>query len=220
MFSIIVKTVRDLLSPTVLGFILKTGLGSFLFWIAVLWMFWKEFESFVASYIAMIPYVGRWEWFQGSGIFLAALAVAYILVIVSVSVLTSLFSEGILKKLAAKHYPGISPAGSASLYRSAYYTLKAGTVFITLFVLTFPLIFVPVIGQVWILWLWSILLKEPMVYDVGSLFGRDETLSAERKRGAGFIAMIAATFNYIPFLNIFAPLFAQILFMHYLLKNG
>ncbi|WP_457608386.1 EI24 domain-containing protein [Nitratifractor sp.] len=210
-------TLRDILSPSVLGFILKVGLGSFLFWGVVLWMGWGPFEHFVASYVAKIPFVGSWSWFQETGAFLAALVTGYALVVVTISILTSLFSEKLLLKLAAREYPQVRPVGSAAVHRSLYYTIKAALVFLLLFLLTLPLIFVPILGQVWMLWLWSILLKEPTVYDVGSLFIDDPVELKKRSKGAGLIAMIAALFNYVPFLNIFAPLFAQILFLHHLL---
>jgi len=122
-------------------------------------------------------------------------------------------------KLAAKEYPAVTPVGSASIHRSIYYTVKASLVFLLLFLLTLPLIFVPLFGQIWMLWLWSILLKEPTVYDVGSLFIPDPKELKQRGKKAGLIALVAATFNYLPFLSIFAPLFAQILFLHYILGS-
>ncbi len=217
--KILQRTFRDILSPSVLGFILKVGLGAFLFWIVVLWLFWGPFEHFVASYLGMIPWIGRFAWFQASGAFLAALAVGYALVVITISFLTSLLSEKLLLRLAAREYPEVKPAGSAAIHRSIYYTLKASAIFLILFLFTLPLIFVPVFGQFWMLWLWSILLKDPTVYDVGSLFIADETELKRRSKKARLIALIAAAFNYIPILNIFAPLFAQILFLHYLLGN-
>jgi len=216
--SVLAKSLRDMLSPAVLGFILKVGLGSFLFWIIVLRLAWDPFEHFVASYIAMIPWVGHLTWFQESGAFLAALATGYALVVVTISILTSLFGEKVILRLAAREYPDVRPvAGGGKIHRSIYYTLKASFVFLLLFLLTLPLIFVPVFGQFWMLWLWSVLLREPTIYDVGSLFIPDEKELRRRGGKARLIALVAALFNYIPLLNIFAPLFAQILFMHYLL---
>jgi len=218
--AILAKTFRDILGPSVLGFILKVGLGSFLFWTVVLRLLWEPFEKLVGSWIAMIPFVGSWEWFRTTGAVLAELAVGYALVIVTVSLLTSLLSEKLLLRLAEREYPRMRPVGSAKIHRSVYYTVKAGVVFLLLFLLTLPLIFVPVLGQVWMLWLWSILLREPTIYDVGSLFVTDEKKLKYLGRKARLIAWIAAGFNYIPFLNIFSPLFAQILFLHYLLGTG
>ena len=42
--------------------------------------------------------------------------------------------------------------------------------------------------------------------------------SSKRKaKKSTLIAMIASLFNYVPVLNIFAPVFAQILFLHHIL---
>jgi hypothetical protein len=217
--AILAKTFRDILSPDVLGFILKVGLGSFLFWIIVLRLLWDPFEKLVGSWIAMIPFVGNWEWFQTTGALLAELAVGYALVIVTISLATSLWSEKLLLRLAEREYPTLRPVGSAKIHRSIYYTVKASVVFLLLFLFTLPLIFVPLFGQLWMLWLWSILLREPTVYDVGSLFIPEEAQLKRLGKKARLIALIAAAFNYIPFLNIFAPLFAQILFLHYIANN-
>ncbi|MEA3418933.1 MAG: EI24 domain-containing protein, partial [Campylobacterota bacterium] len=132
-------------------------------------------------------------------------------------ILTSLLSEPLLIKLAQKHYPGKPVVGSPNIATSVYLSLKAGLVFLLLFLFTFPLIFIPILGQVWMLWLWSILIKEPNTYDVGSLFIADKAVLKQKRKSSGIIAMIASLFNYIPVLNIFAPLFGQILFLHQIL---
>jgi len=67
------------------------------------------------------------------------------------------------------------------------------------------------------LWLWSIIIKEPTAYDVSSLFIADKKMVKEKTKKSRVIAMIASLFNYVPVLNIFAPVFAQILFLHNIL---
>ncbi len=212
----VTKSLRDILSPMILGFILKIGVGAILFWILTLSLFWKPFKDFVASYMSLIPLIGDWEWFQATGALLAALALAYMLIIVTISILTSLFSEKILIRLAKKEY-GIDPVDTPSIHHSLYRTFKASLIFLLLFLVTMPLIFVPIIGQLWMLWLWSILLREPTIYDVGTLFISDPVKLKYLSRKSRLIALTAALFNYIPILNIFAPLFAQILFLHHIL---
>jgi hypothetical protein len=69
------------------------------------------------------------------------------------------------------------------------------------------------------LYLWSILLKDPTVYDVGALFITDKNKLRVVSKKATLIAMTGSLFNYIPILNLFAPVFAQILFLHHLLKS-
>ena len=220
LFSAISKTTRDILSPKVLWFIIKIGFASSVFWIAVLYYFWAPFEQFVAKFVAKIPFVGGWEWFQETGAFVMALLLGYTLIILTISNLTSFFSEGIILSLAKKDYPDIEPVKAGETHRSIYYTIKATLYFVFMFILCLPLIFIPIIGQTIILtWLWSILLKEPMIYDVGTLFIKDEKELGIKSKKAWLIAMLASLFNYIPVLNIFAPLYSQILFMHYILSQ-
>jgi len=220
MQKVIARSLSDILSPAVLSFILKVGFGSILFWVLALWLSWDYYEGLIAAYINKIPFVGHFEWFQSGGAFLAAILVGYMLIIITVSILTSLYSEPLLVKLAERHYPHAKVVGSPNVGTSIVLSLKAGLVFLLLFLFTFPLIFVPILGQVWMLWLWSLLIKEPNTYDVGSLFISDRrTLKAQKKK-AWLVAMIASLFNYIPLLNIFAPLFGQILFLHQILGDS
>ena len=215
MYQTILKSLRDILSPTVLGFILKVGLGSIALWLTIFWLFWDQFETFVSSYLSWIP----WEWLQSSISYIAAPLVGYTLIILTISTLTSLYSEKLLIKIAKKHYPQQMVQENIALTGSMVAMVKSSLIFILLFVVLFPFIFVPVLGQVVMLYLWSILLRDPMIYDVGTLFIHDPKVLKKRQKGSTFIAMIASLFNYIPLLNIFATIFAQILFLHHILKN-
>jgi len=212
MKHIISKSLNDIFSKDVLIFILKIGLGSILAWLVILWLTWDSYFTFIASYIQGIPFIGGWEWFQEAGAFISALIIAYMLIIISISTLTSMYSQALLKKLAKKHYPNIGTDASSSMATSMWLSAKAGLIFLVLFIFTFPLIFIPILGQIWMLWLWSILIKEPIAYDVGSLF-----IEKQKIKKSSSIAMTASLFNYVPVLNIFAVIFAQILFLHHIL---
>ena len=211
------KSIQDIFSPEVLLFVLKIGFGSIISWIIILWTSWDLYSSFIALYIQKVPLIGDWEWVQSGGSFFIALVVAYMLIIITISAFTSFFSEPLLKKLAKKHYPSVEATGSPNIGKSIMLTLKASIVFLLVFLLSFPLLFIPVLGQIWMLWLWGILIKEPTVYDVSSLFTTQNSTFDAKSKSAGITAMFASLFNYIPLLNIFAPVFAQILFLHQIL---
>ena len=217
MKKILSKSLQDIVSKDVISFVLKVGFGSILLWIILLWASWDLYAGMIATYIQKIPFVGSWEWFQSSGAFLTALILGYMLIIITISIFTSLYSEPLLIKLAKKHYPNISIVGSPNITTSVILSIKAGFIFLLLFLFTFPLIFIPILGQIWMLWLWSLLIKEPTAYDVAPLFIADKKKVKEKTKKSGIIAMIASLFNYVPVLNIFAPVFAQILFLHNIL---
>jgi len=215
MKQIIIKSFQDMLSKEVVLFVLKIGFISLAITLFLTWNMWGVLTSFISSYLSWIP----WEWLQTSGASVASFSVAYMLFIIIVALLTSLYSEKLLIALAKKRYSDVPVVGSADIMTSIFLTLKASVVFLLLFILTLPLLFIPILGQVVILYLWSVLLKEPTIYDVGSLFINDKTLLKEKSKQTRVLAMIAALFNYIPLLNIFAPVFAQILFLHHILKE-
>jgi hypothetical protein len=209
------KSLQDILSPMVLKFILKIGIGSIILWVTILSYFWSSFSSFITSYLTWIPF----EWLQNSVAYIAAPFVGYTLIIITIAILTSLFSEGLLIKLAKKHYPEKQAIASPSIMGSVSSTLSSTLVFAILYLILFPTFFIPIIGQAIMLYVWSILLKAPTVHDVGGLFITDKKeLKAKRKK-SNLIAMTASLFNYIPLLNIFAPIFAQIMFLHHILAK-
>ena len=215
MKQIITKSLQDMLSKDVILFVLKMGLISLAVTSLLTWNLWDTFNNLIASYLSWIP----WEWLQTSGASVATFSLAYMLFIIIVSLLTSLYSEKLLIALAKKRYPDIPVVGSANITTSIILTLKASIIFLLLFMITLPLLFIPMFGQVLVLYLWSILLKEPTIYDVGALFIDDKKVLKEKKKKTRVLAMVAALFNYVPLVNIFAPVFAQILFLHHILKE-
>ncbi|MCW8822231.1 MAG: EI24 domain-containing protein [Sulfurovum sp.] len=213
MNKIITKSLQDILSKNVILFVLKMGLISLAVTTILAWNMWDTLTNIITSYLSWIP----WEWLQTSGASVATFSFAYMLFIILVSLLTSLYSEKLLIDLAKKRYPDIEVVGSANISTSIILTLKASIIFLLLFILTLPLLFIPIFGQIVLLYLWSILLKEPTIYDVGALFISDQKILKEKKKKTRILAMLASLFNYVPLVNIFAAVFAQILFLHHIL---
>jgi len=213
MKNAITKSLQDILSSEVLLFVLKIGFGAIASTGIFIYLFWSILSSFITSYLSWIP----WEWLQTTGASAATIALAYMLIIIMISILTSLYAEPLLIKLAKKHYPHTAVVGSPNISTSVYLSIKSGLIFLFIFMFTFPIIFIPIVGQIYMLWLWSIIIKEPTAYDVSSLFIADKKIVKEKTKKSRIIAMIASLFNYVPVLNIFAPVFAQILFLHNIL---
>jgi len=216
MTNTIKKSLQDIFSPMVLKFILKVGLGSIALWVVLLTYFWTPFSTFIVSYLTWIPF----EWLQTTVAAIAAPLAGYILIIVTISTLTSMYSEGVLIALAKKHYPQEKVVASPSITGGIIVTLRSGLLFLVLIVVLFPLLFIPILGQLLMLWLSSILLKAPTVHDVGGLFIAEKAELKQKRKKSTLIAMIASLFNYVPVLNIFAPLFAQIMFLHHILGKN
>ncbi len=209
----LLKSSRDIFSKDVIIFVFQIGSIAFVLSSLFVWYFWGGLTSFITSYLSWIP----WEWLQTSGAKVMTFGLAYMIFIIVVALLTSLYSEKLLIKLAKKHYPDVTVIGTANISTSILLTLKASIIFLVLFILLLAFIFIPVIGQIVLLYLWSVLLREPTFYDVSALFISDKKVLKEKKKTTRPLAMIASLFNYIPVMNAFAPVFAQILFLHHIL---
>jgi hypothetical protein len=207
------KSFRDIFSKEVLLFVLKVTLISLAITFALLWGVKDSLNAFIVSYLSWIP----WEWLQTTGASVASIALSYMVFIVMISIVTSFMIEPLLIKLAKKHYPEVKVVGTPNISTSLILSLKSAMIMFIIFMFTFPIMFIPLVGAVYMLWLWSILLKNPTIYDVSSLFIEDKNEIKGKTKKSTMLAMIAAGFNYIPIINIFSAVFAQILFLHYIL---
>ncbi|MCB4744670.1 MAG: hypothetical protein LGB07_03330 [Sulfurovum sp.] len=208
MNTIIIKSFKDIFSSAVLLFIFKVGMISTVITWGLIWLLGDILKGFIINYLGWIP----WEWAQTTGASIAIVAVGYMLFILTLSVVTSFMIEPLLIMLAQKHYPYAKVVNSSSVMKSTILSIRSGLSFFFLFLFLLPLMFIPLIGAIWMLWLWSIPIKDSSIYDIQSLF-----MPQEQKievKNATVLAMVAAIFNYIPILNIFTPVFAEIIFLH------
>ena len=213
MSSVYSKSLKDIFSFDVIIFVINMTLLSLIVSIGFINYFWEDLALIIQSYLSWIP----WEWIQTSGANLIVFIFSYMIFLITLSIFNSLFSEKLLIKLAKKSYPKAIIKGSPNIINSLIITIKSSIIFIILFIIFIPLLFIPILGQVLIVYLWSILLKKPTIYDVGSLFINDKEELKEKRKKTTTLAMVASLFNYIPLLNTFAPIFVQILFLHHIL---
>ncbi|MCB4743524.1 MAG: hypothetical protein LGB54_04130 [Sulfurovum sp.] len=208
MNTIIIKSFKDIFSSAVLLFIFKVGMISTVITWGLIWLLGDILKGFIINYLGWIP----WEWAQTTGASIAIVAVGYMLFILTLSVVTSFMIEPLLIMLAQKHYPYAKVVNSSSVMKSTILSIRSGLSFFFLFLFLLPLMFIPLIGAIWMLWLWSIPIKDSSIYDIQSLFVPQE--QKIEVKNATVLAMVAAIFNYIPILNIFTPVFAEIIFLH------
>jgi hypothetical protein len=207
----VIKSFKDLFSGMVLGYVAKIALLSLVLSGVVVWLFGGMIGSVVSSYLSFIP----WEWLQQSGLAIIKVLISYMIFISIHAILTSVMIEPLLIKLIKKHYPTMPIVGSPDTKKSIIISIKAALVFLGVFLVTLPISFVPLVGAVWMLWVWSLLIKEPTIYDIHSLISSDTHKKLLTSKQSTIMAMIASGFNYIPVLNILSTVYAYILFLHF-----
>jgi hypothetical protein len=189
------------------------GLGSALFW-GVVWWFGGDYiyEQFL-KLLTWLPF----ETVEKSLAYLIGFYIIYTGIIVSLIFVATLFSSKFLYNIKQKHFP-YDRMYEDHGYNNIKQALKDTAIFAGASVLSFPLLFIPIVNFIILVGLWVWLMKETFTYDVAA-FVFDEINKEklkEYKAALWGITILGSMFNFIPILNAFAPYFTQITMFYYL----
>jgi len=152
----------------------------------------------------------------------AAVMSVYLLyngLIVTMAALASLRSKYILEDLRAEQYPSEKLLGSARETFTS--TLRIILIFSGVSILTFPLLFIPILNIIvqFSLWIW--LYKNMFNKDVCALYCNEEEQRGVKNHKWEFwaISSISSVMSFLPFINFFAPYFAEIAMFHFVMKT-
>ena len=219
MLSIFLKSLRDFLRPKILFISLLPIFAAALIWGGVFYLFYDQIHAALLQWMAYIPYLDSElllkaiEWVGGAFIY-------YQLLILTSVMIVGLIADGVVDRVNKRSYELVK-SGFGSLGGSMLISLKSNLVFVLLFILTLPLIFVPVLNVVIQLLLWVVLIRTPLFYDSLAMYAtRKEYLALKASQGlAGFtIALAAASLFLIPLVGVFVYVLQLLFFTHFNLQ--
>ena len=182
-----------------------TALGSILFW-STIFILKKEFLiNYISHILKILPFQTVEELLS---IFLAILFF-YLLYCVTLSISFLFIFIPKLIDIATQEYPQI-PYNEISYKKLFFIATKDLIIYIILATLLYPFMLIPFINIFILMFLWAYMVKDSYYHTVNSLF--DITLTKKEK----WVLAIMSTFlNFLPIINIFAPLFGILEFLHY-----
>jgi hypothetical protein len=178
--------------------------------------------SFIHSYVALLPFGESINNILSSvGSTIVLMFLYYELVILSIGIFSSFFVDKITSIINEKYYN--LPERKTSLIEGIWVSIKGVINFVIFFVLTFYLLFVPVVNIFYQVFLWSLAIKKPLVFDSTALFC--DYKEFERKNNLKIWAIIFFTsfIYFIPILSFFGYTLQLIIMTHFSLsrcKNG
>lgn len=217
LLQIVLRATRDLLRPEMLWHALWPPLVAFAGWSAVAWFAWQPAAAWV---VAELP---DWSWLAWLGPWLAHVAVFFVfapLVYFTALLLVATFAlPRMMTIIAARDYPDVSRQGSASaaFWGSLANTLAAGAIFIFGWLLTLPLLLIPgalfILPLAWSAWLNQRAFRFDALAEHARPAERIALIGRVRGKlyGAGLTSALAA---HVPLVNLLAPAFAAVLFVH------
>lgn len=217
------RAFRDLFQFQVLWIVVWPILAASLVWLILGVAFWGTFSGWIASALTAI---GIQTWLEGvepRWIAYGIQAIAHLIlfvpaVFVTALVITALFAmPALIRLVSSRDYPQLERKEGGGLMGSVMNALVALSIFIAIWVITLPLWFagmgavIPFVATAYLnqrLFRYDALAEHASGEEMRTIF------SAERPSlwGLGLATGLA---QFVPFLNLFAPVLAALAFIHF-----
>lgn len=220
--------VRNLLHPAVLGVLLAPMLVALAVWIGLAWWLWDAWVVAIRDGLVAAA-DGRWFGNLEMTPFAGVAAVLLLLLILPGILVTSMliaavFAMPVLVELVArKDYTALERRKGGTAIGSGWNALSALVAFLALWILTLPLWLIIGLFAAPLPWLLSAYLNQRLFrYDALS----EHADAAEMRRifqdrfaGLVVLGLITGALYFVPVLNLVAPTFSALAFIHYCLAE-
>ena len=226
-FEALSRAFRDLFRFQVLWIVIWPILVAALLWLILGVVFWSTFSGWIASGLTAI---GIQTWLEGVeprwiayGIQAGAHLILFVpLVFVTALVITALFAmTALIRLVASRDYPQLERENGGGFTGSLLNAMIALGIFIAIWLITLPLwlagvgVIIPFIASAYLnqrLFRYDALAEHASRDEMQSIF------SAERPSLWG-LGLLTGLVQFIPFLNMFAPVLAALAFIHFCLAR-
>ncbi|MDG6773849.1 EI24 domain-containing protein [Thiomicrorhabdus sp. ZW0627] len=188
----------------------------------------QDFNSWTTSAeetIGSIPLIGGMIlWILGFAITVIAGVLGVLLgsylILLFAMIITGFMTDSLVKAVHDKHYPHTHYEGHGTMSGMLWKLLKFGLLMLLLFLVTVPMLFIPLINILWFWLLGFLFFRYSVVLDVGQVILPEKIFNEVKSLGnwtstlalAGFFAL-----SLLPVLSLFAPVLAVIAMAHYYL---
>ena len=190
----------------------RIGLLSALFW-SMVWFFAHGY--IYAQFLKLLTWL-PFETVQKGLAYLIAFYIIYTGIIVTIIFVTSMFSSSYLSEIREQFFPYDKMYDDYE-YKTVVKTLKDAGVFLGLSIISFPLLFIPVLNFFILVGLWTWMMKDTISYDTAAfVFGEVEKEKLKEYKGAIWgLNIMGSFFNFIPVFNVFGPYFTELALFYY-----
>ena len=220
------RALKSLLTPGILWHLLWPTVLAVAFWIAVAWMSWDTVGAGVERLFVEVSWLNwilqRWEASALAGAIFVKVVLGLLLIPLIYG--TAMFIVAVfalplmLERVAAKDYPELERYNGGTLAGSIGNALVAVLVFLFGWIVTLPLWLIPGMGIVLPVLLAGYLNYRGYSYDALSAHAGADELDGvlARERGGLYLAgVVAGLLAFVPVLNLIAPAYAGLAFIHY-----
>lgn len=212
------RSLRDLTRGDVLWQALWPPLAALLFWVIAGWLAWDVGIAWLEQLIPALPWQG-WEFLsRWAAVFLMLAALGVLIYLTAITLVAVFALPRLLNIVAARDYPELGRHGENVFWGSLGNTLIAGVIFLVLGLLMLPLLLIP--GMLLVLPLMLVAWMNQRTFRVDALAEHAtptelRRIGREQRKGFYIAGVATAVAANVPVLNLLAPAFTALVFVHY-----
>ena len=191
---------------------LLIGLLSAAFW-SVVWFY--EGGYIYSQFLKLLTWL-PFETIEKGLSYLIGFYIIYTGIVVTIIFVTSAYSTAFLQRVKERHFPYDRMYDDFE-YKTIKQTIKDTAIFTAASIISFPLLFIPIVNFIILVGLWIWLMKDTLACDTAAfVFGEVDKEKLKEYKGAIWgIALIGSLFNFIPVFNVFGPYFTELAMFYY-----
>lgn len=223
------RALRSLSQPSILWHLIWPTLVAIVLWGMIAWHFWDQAAIAVVNTFNDLPWL---RWIISSGDATTVIAAAAVKILLWLMLLPLVYATALiivatfalplmLERVGDRDYAELEKRRGGTIAGSVANALLALAVFLVVGLLSLPLWLIPGFGLAIPLLLSAYLNQRAYRYDALMQHAdREEirTLIARERGGLYLVGIGAGLLAYVPFVNLLAPAFAGLAFVHYCLE--
>lgn len=220
MLPVFAKSLKDFFDLKILFISVLPITGAALVWGLVFYVFSTQIDNALSSLLGYIPFLDN-AWVRGTVELVGGVFIYYELLIITAIMIVGIIADWVVDRVNSKSYQ-LDKRGFGSLAGSMLISLKSNLLFMLLFVLFLPLIFIPLINIIVHLYLWMVLIRTPLFYDSIAMYATQAEymkLKKSNRFSTWIIALSAASLFLIPLVGVFIYVLQLLFFTHYNLQR-
>ncbi|UJP06270.1 MAG: EI24 domain-containing protein [Nitrosomonas sp.] len=226
-FNATISALRDLLRFKIAWIIIWPILAATVVWISIGIIFKEQFYELIVLLLEYIG-IGEWlrslqhDWITSAIIGLIDVLIFIPLIVVTTLIITAIFvTPALIKLVANRHHPDLKRKNGGTLSGTLLNTMLATGAFILIWLITLPLwplgigFFVPFVAA-------AFMNQQLFRYDALSEHATKEEINqicTEHRLSLWGLGLLTGLIQFVPFLNLLAPTFTALAFIHFGLEH-
>jgi hypothetical protein len=219
----LLRALRSLFHPAILLMVILPFMGALIVWIGLLMAFWNPWSRALASAVHLNQVAGMltaWhlDWLATGSTTLLLLALAGMATLLTALVIVALIAMPMMVRLVSRQeYADLVPARGGTLAGSLVNVVTSTLVYVPVWLISLAFWLLPPIGQLLSLcatgWLNARLFRYDALAEHAS---KEEYRTIKHQADGRFFALgvIVAALQWVPVVNLVAPIYAGLVFVH------